>query len=389
MVFSDKEKKAIYKYYKYKNEYENERKEKIDKIRKKNKGNEKEIQLQIARMKLPCTYCKRNVNTKFIKEENKLIIMCGDNTTPCSDKLEILLPNYIHVNRGIELYEKTLDELRNKIVKVRADLTYEFIEEEEAINEFKYLNEEFNSYADTYTGLLLYKGNIEEDKEREHMIISKLSEIKNFKQNCSQILKQYEKTPTTQLLNDYVEMMSCKLLPLKQKMQELVYSFQEIVKVEKENDEKGYGKVEYNLVQRKNLFELYEHIFDDRDLTILDNKNEKNSKEKINEISIQDSEENKRNKNNEINDVSDSDEEDNNENDNNNNNVNRNLEETKKEPTKDDNMEEVEIGVGNISKNDEPVKLRPKNNEYETDSDEDDVDEDDEDDSENFLNKLR
>ena len=37
MVFSDKEKKAIYKYYKYKNEYENERREKIDKIRKKNK----------------------------------------------------------------------------------------------------------------------------------------------------------------------------------------------------------------------------------------------------------------------------------------------------------------------------------------------------------------
>ena len=75
----------------------------------------------------------------------------------------------------------------------------------------------------------------------------------------------------------------------------------------------------------------------------------------------------------------------------NNNNVNRNLEETKKEPTKDDNMEEVEIGVGNISQNDEPVQLRPKNNEYETDSDEDDVDvdEDDEDDSENFLNKLR
>ena len=241
MVFNDKEKKAIYKYYKYKNEYENERRDKINKIKKKHKGNEKEIQTQIARIKLPCTYCKRNVNTKFIKEESKLIIMCGDSNSPCSDKLEILLPNYIHVNKGIELFEAELDLFRNKIVKVRADLTYEFIEEEEAINEFQSLNEEFNGYAELYTSLLLYKGNIEEDKEREHMIISKIGEIKDVKQRCTEILKQYQKKPTMQLLNDYIEMISCKLFPLKQKIQHIIYSFQEVISREPINQANFFG----------------------------------------------------------------------------------------------------------------------------------------------------
>lgn len=383
MVFNDKEKKAIYKYYKYKNEYENERKDKINKIKKKHKGNEKEIQTQISRIKLPCTYCKRNVNTKFIKEEGKLIIMCGDSITPCSDKLEILLPDYILVNKGMELLGETIDQFRNKIVKVRADLTYEFIEEEEAINEFQSLNEEFNGYAEIYTALLLYKGNIEEDKEREHMIISKIGEIKDVKQKCTEILKQYQKKPTTQLLNDYIEMISCKLFPLKQKIQHIIYSFQEVISREKNIDEKGYGNTEYTLIQRKNLFELYEHIWDDYDsVNVLQNGKKKDS---INEISIQDSEESRRNKNNEEDNEEDNgedngedNEEDNGENNGENNeedNGENNEEVIREKNNENNNMEEVEIGVGNVQQNDEPVQLRPKNNEYETDSDEDDDEE--------------
>ena len=378
MVFNDKEKKAIYKYYKYKNEYENERKDKINKIKKKHKGNEKEIQTQIARIKLPCTYCKRNVNTKFIKEESKLIIMCGDSNSPCSDKLEILLPNYIHVNKGIELFEAELDLFRNKIVKVRADLTYEFIEEEEAINEFQSLNEEFNGYAELYTSLLLYKGNIEEDKEREHMIISKIGEIKDVKQRCSEILKQYQKKPTIQLLNDYIEMISCKLFPLKQKMQHIIYSFQEVISREKDIDEKGYGSTEYTLIQRKNLFELYEHIWDKYDgVDIMQNGKKRDS---INEISIDDSEESRRNKNNEE-DNEEEFNEDNNEGNNEdnsegNNEDNNGVNNGENGNDNNNNLEEVEIGVGNVQQNDEPVQLRPKNNEYETDSDDDEEDED-------------
>ena len=378
MVFNDKEKKAIYKYYKYKNEYENERKDKINKIKKKHKGNEKEIQTQIARFKLPCAYCKRNVNTKFIKEENKLIIMCGDSISPCSDKLEILLPDYIHVNKGIELFEENLDEFRNKIVKVRADLTYEFIEEEEAINEFQSLNEEFNGSAETYTALLLYKGNIEEDKEREHMIISKIGEIKDVKQRCSEILKQYQKKPTIQLLNDYIEMISCKLFPLKQKMQHIIYSFQEVISREKDIDEKGYGSTEYTLIQRNNLFELYEHIWDKYDgVDVMQNGKKK---DRINEISIDDSEESRRNKNNEE-DNEEEFNEDNNEGNNEdnsegNNEDNNGVNNGENGNDNNNNLEEVEIGVGNVQQNDEPVQLRPKNNEYETDSDDDEEDED-------------
>ena len=363
MWIDERAKKAINKFYEYKSTYENERKDKIEKIHKKYAGNDGEIQNQISKYKQQCIYCKRSVNTNFIKKKNKLIIMCGDIVTPCPDKLEIITPKFIHVNDGIAEYNKSLEELRQNIIKVRADLTYEFIDEEQAINEFQKLNDIFNKDSEFYTGLLLYKGNIEEDREREHMIISKMGELNKLKHVCSQILKKYAKTPTSQLLQDYIEIIKCKIFPQKQQLQNLTYSFQEITTRDIDTGEERAGTIEYTLHQRPNLFELYQYIWgDDVDSNVLQNGKKP---EVVKQVMVEDSEESTRNQNNE---------EDNGEND----------EETKWENDEEDSgknadnedLEEVTIGEGNIVSQNEVIELRPKTNEYETDSDEDDEDED-------------
>ncbi len=161
-------------------------------------------------------------------------------------------------------------------------------------------------------------------------------------------------------------------------MQHIIYSFQEVISREKDIDEKGYGSTEYTLIQRNNLFELYEHIWDKYDgVDVMQNGKKK---DRINEISIDDSEESRRNKNNEEDneeefneDNNEGNNEDNSEGNNEDNNGENNGENGN---DNNNNLEEVEIGVGNVQQNDEPVQLRPKNNEYETDSDDDEEDED-------------
>jgi hypothetical protein len=362
MWIDERAKKAINKFYEYKSNYEQERLDKIDKIHKKYTGNDGEIQKQISKYKQQCIYCKRNVNTKFIKKGIKLIIMCGDIDMPCPDKLEIIIPNFIHINDGIQEYNKSLEELRNKIIKIRADLTYEFIDEEEAINEFQKLNDEFNTDSEFYTGLLLYKGNIEENKEREHMMISKIGEINKLKQSSSQILKKYANTHTPQLLHDYIELIKCKVFPQKQQLQNLRYSFQEMTHRDITTGEERAGTIEYNLHQRHNLFELYQHIWDVEDSDVLQNGKKNDS---VNHVIVEDSEETKRNQNDEEDNSNDNDED--------------NKEDNKEDNENNDNgdLEEVDIGEGNIALQNEVIELRPKTNEYETDSDEDEDEDED------------
>ncbi len=372
MWIDERAKKAINKFYEYKSNYEHERSDKIDKIHKKYAENDGEIQKHISKFKQQCIYCKRNVNTKFIKKDTKLIIMCGDVDMPCPDKLEIVIPKFIHIDDGIQEYNNSLEELRKNIIKIRADLTYEFIEEEQAINEFQRLNDEFNVDSEYYTGLLLYKGNIEENKEREHMMISKIGEINKLKQSSSQILKKYAKEPTQQLLHDYIELIKCKVFPQKQQLQNLRYSFQEMTHRDITTGEERAGTIEYNLHQRHNLFELYQHIWDVEDSDVLQNgkKNDKNDKnDSVNHVIVEDSEETKRNQNDEEDNSDDNDE------DNNSLNINNN----NSEYNDNGDLEEVDIGEGNITSQNDVIELRPKTNEYETDSDEDEDEDEDED----------
>ena len=382
MLIDERTKKAINKFYEYKSNYEQERQDKIDKIHKKYADNNGEIQKQLAKFKQSCIYCKRSVNTQFIKKGNRLIIMCGDKNMPCPDKLEIVIPNFIHINDGIQQYNKSLEELRQKIIKIRADLTYEFIDEEEAINEFQNLNDEFNTDSEFYTGLLLYKGNIEENKEREHMMISKISEINRLKQASSQLLQKYAKTHTQQLLQDYIELIKCKVFPQKQQLQNLRYSFQEIISREINTGEERAGTIEYKLFQRPNLFELYQHIWASiEDPTVLQNGKKKDS---VNSFIVEDSEETKRNQNNEEDDddgaedgAEDGTEDDGTNNNNaggpanNNNNNNNDNNDDNNSNNNNEDLEEVVIDEGNIAPQNEVIELRPKTNEYETDSDDD------------------
>ena len=134
--------------------------------------------------------------------------------------------------------------------------------------------------------------------------------------------------------------------------------------------EEGAGTIEYNLFQRHNLFELYQHIWDVEDSNVLQNGKKNDS---ANHVIVEDSEETKRNQNNEEDNDEDNEEDNNEQND---NNFNKNG--INSENNNNEDLEEVDIGEGNIAPQNEVIELRPKTNEYETDSDEDEDEDEDE-----------
>lgn len=252
---------AIDKYYSYKSKYEDEYKEKVEKLRVKYDNDEDKSLLidKIKEINMPCVFCKRKVNTNFINKDNHLLIMCGDKERPCKDKLNILKSRFKHLNKVIFELKDLIEEIKEAIIIIKLDLTYNIKNEEEALKEFKELHDDLNIYTSIYMGKLRQKMHIENDDERNHLIVNKIKEIEEFQKQSIKIINLYEKEKKPQLLSDYAENIKDYQMIEKEKLQNLIYSFQEVFNIENEDR----NELEHNLYQSKVLFELYDTIVDE------------------------------------------------------------------------------------------------------------------------------
>tara|TARA_B100001287_G_scaffold276309_1_gene286687 strand:+ start:685 stop:1782 length:1098 start_codon:yes stop_codon:yes gene_type:complete len=331
---------AIDKYYSYKSKYNNDYKDKVEKLRVKYQDDEDKSILidKIKEIKMPCIFCKRRVNSNFFNKDNHLLITCGDNQTPCRNKLNILKSRFKHLNKIIEETNEFIKEIKKNITLIKLDLTYELISEEEALKRFKELHEELNENTNIYMIYLRKKMNIENDDERSHMIVNKIHEIEDFQKQSVKILNLYNKEKKPQLLSDYAENIKDYQMVEKEKLQNLIYSFQEVVSNE---DEKNI--VEHELIQSKVLFELYDTIIDVDDPKIIQNQTTYHV----------------------------------NDNDNDDDNIFDKLRggnHKNEEQEGDGNLEEIDIGLTSITSG--TIKLKPKEHSDESD-DESDYDSDD------------
>ena len=332
---------AIDKYYSYKSKYNNDYKDKVEKLRVKYDNDEDKSILidKIKEIKMPCIFCKRRVNSNFFNKDNHLLITCGDNQTPCRNKLNILKSRFKHLNKVIEETNEFIKEIKNEITLIKLDLTYELINEEEALKRFKELHEDLNENTNIYMIYLRRKMNIENDDERSHLIVNKITEIEEFQKQSVKILNLYNKEKTPQLLIDYAENIKDYQMIEKEKLQNLIYSFQEVVSNE---DEKNI--VDHELIQSKVLFELYDTIIDVDDPKIIQNQTTYHV------------------------------------NDNNNDSDNmfdklKGGDHENEEQEGDGNLEEIDIGLTPIT--DGTIKLKPKKDYSDSDESDDDSDDDD------------
>ena len=253
----DKEINDVDKYYKKKAYYNNLKKKQITKIRKDELLTRQEKKEKAKKIKLPCIFCKKLIGTIFEKKDNNLIARCGGEAGGCSNIINIKLYQYTSSENIKKTFLDEINELKEKIIKLKCSTLFQYISKEEAVNEFEKINEELSINSEIYLHILR--------KYNDHVcninfVDDELEEFtKEYNSNVSKIKEYFEKyksDPLQSYLNDIVSVYKDIIKPLNEKIRNKKYKNMEVV-IEDEGG-RYVHKLKYNTHTPADVEEFYD-----------------------------------------------------------------------------------------------------------------------------------
>ena len=228
--------KEIDDFYKLKAKY-NERLSKIkQKIKNKETLTKKDKQKEFKNTQFKCINCNKPGGTLFEIKNNKLRAICGA-SNKCDLNINIDKSTYYNVRDEKTNFEEQINLIKTDIIKTKLDFLFNYIEESEVIKEFNIQKEDLNIFS---KGLVVTKkeyieivDNIEKNNLLKESIIAlheKIIEIKDLEKN-------YLETRNTQLIEDIINIYKMDIIPLNKKIRDLKYSYYNIVKQGKDDNE--------------------------------------------------------------------------------------------------------------------------------------------------------
>lgn len=228
--------KDIDNFYKLKAKY-NERLSKIkQKIKNKETLTKKDKQKEFKNTQFKCINCNRPGGTLFEIKNNKLRAICGA-SNKCDLNINIDKSTYYNIRDEKTNVEEQINLIKTDIIKTKLDFLFNYIEESDVIKEFSIQKEDLNIFS---KGLVVTKkdyieivDNIEKNNSLKDSIIAlheKIIQIKDLEKN-------YLETRNTQLIEDIINIYKIDIIPLNKKIRDLKYSYYNIVKQGKDDNE--------------------------------------------------------------------------------------------------------------------------------------------------------
>ena len=249
---------AMEDYYKLKSAYMIRLENSKDTIKKNNNLNMKQKKDRIRALAPKCIICNKPVGTIFLNQNRKLIAKCGATADMFKGKYE-------PCNLNIDIYKgrvETKDILykeqkENKdissltIIKLKLDLIFKYLSEEETLEKFDEVIQEYESesdYMNTFTEELIKIKNRFINKPRIDAIVKENKEHFLFMREA---LNTYNESKEPSIINDIVQRYIQNVIPNIKEQRKLQYDYYE---VETEDN------VEFRLVKIENSISSLENI---------------------------------------------------------------------------------------------------------------------------------
>lgn len=214
--------------------------------------------------KQKCLNCKRPVGSIFKTTFNKetstktLNAKCGDTVNPCLFNIEIIINPVYLLDKKIREEQQSLSEIQMNIIKIKNDLLYGYIQEEEAIQKFEnYKNdiEEKTIQLDEHITKLLSVTNNEERLRNDKIYKTEvINNVDTFKFD----IKEFERTRNKTHIQNANLFYRDELLPSLKKLRENKYVLNTITRDTKSLVEDDYLKEKYMLTQQEYTTEMIE-----------------------------------------------------------------------------------------------------------------------------------
>tara|TARA_Y100000389_G_scaffold119641_1_gene116823 strand:- start:1703 stop:2587 length:885 start_codon:yes stop_codon:yes gene_type:complete len=210
---------------------------------------QKKESLANFKRKMRCIKCNKAGGTIFSKEDNHLIMKCGNTKEPCNLNIDIKCATTTDAPQTLEEVKESINSLKKKITELKLDLLFELDDEEVILNEFQtYKNQlegilsfavEFQTYFDRNNK----KIPIMNEETGENMYISKNEFLKDKQKQLNQFIntfkkniKEFKETGEIAIMSDTLQIYKNVIIPLQNQIRNIKY--QEIF-IEKINNSNG------------------------------------------------------------------------------------------------------------------------------------------------------
>ncbi len=252
--------KAMEDYYKLKAAYTSKIESLKETIKKNKRLNTAQKKKRMQRLAPKCINCNKPVGTLFLNQNRKLVAKCGatkltnSQYKPCNLNIDI---DKGKVERKDILYESQKENINIStltIIKLKLDLIFKYLSEEETLEKFDEIISEYESeseWINTLTQEMIQITNKLSNKPRIQAIKHENEQHFTFMKNS---LETYKETNEPNILTDILQTYVNNIVPNIHELRQLQYDYYTI---ETEDDK------EYKLIRRVNNISSMEHVVED------------------------------------------------------------------------------------------------------------------------------
>ena len=217
---------ALEHFYKLKNNYDTKINKQKDKIMRNNKlsklGKRKQFKKMMQNSK--CVKCNKPGGTQFSIHNKILKANCGS-LKKCKLNIELDRGEVYTYEKLSNLFESEEKDYIQKLLMTKLDLLFEYITEDEAVEQFEIIknelspiNEKYIQYHTKYLDILFNTKNQEMLKENNINLYISIQKIK-------ELIKDYNKTNDTSNLNSIIELYQSDIIPISKNIRDLKYEY--------------------------------------------------------------------------------------------------------------------------------------------------------------------
>lgn len=223
---------SMHDYFTLKSKYEKNSAEARSKVREiaLRRGFGEKRARKIARELRPkCINCKRPVGTIFKIREDRLLAYCADTKEPCPLKIEIFKGRFESDDHFADYTAKSLIDTKERIIRQKMDVLFNYASEDETVTKFKDLIEEYNLFA------FLHKTDLDirEDKRfnvhKRELIKTKITKLADIKASMNTYIDEYESSGNRDSLQSAMDMYIREYMPELNNLRMMKYSVMEMV----------------------------------------------------------------------------------------------------------------------------------------------------------------
>jgi hypothetical protein len=225
---------AVNDFYQLKRIYEEDKQKLVQKIVTHPTKTKDQKKKAIQDMKLRCVDCGKPVGTKFSttydekKDGRMLTAVCGDMTSPCGLNIKIFCGNTETYGSLIQMLEKEIEALKNKIIDEKNKLLFGFISNDAAVETFDDYKKDLAELTERLASLLELYTSETDNRDTKEAIYKVQEEICKDIYLIKDSIKKFERESNLQHVKDAVEIYKYKIVSKLNQLAHLEYASQDV-----------------------------------------------------------------------------------------------------------------------------------------------------------------